>query len=201
MTNDLKNTRNRVTSHVVRFMRDESGTTAVEFAMIALPFFSMVFGIIASGLLFFVVSSVERGVWDGSRDLRTGLLQNGGGQYNGLNPSQLKAKFKEHVCNRMPAMIKADCGSNMRVIVQSYGNASSISAPSCTQTAPDGTTSMPPDTGTQFNAGDQNEVVMVTGCYEWTYAKMLPIFQISNRLSNGSYVVQGSATFVTEPFK
>jgi galactose mutarotase-like enzyme len=42
---------------------------------------------------------------------------------------------------------------------------------------------------------------MVTGCYEWTYAKMLPIFQISNRLSNGSYVVQGSATFVTEPFK
>lgn len=198
----LKTTRTRATQELSRFLRDDSGVTAVEFGIIALPFFTMIFGIISSGLLFFVVSSVERGVWDASRDLRTGMLQMGSGNYGGnLSTSQLKSKFKETVCQKMPSMIQADCGANMRVIVQSYGANSSISAPACTQQNADGSTSTLPDNGTAFNTGDQNEVVMVTGCYEWSYGRVLPIFQITNRVSNGAFIVQASATFVTEPFR
>lgn len=198
---DLNNAQRQARACFKRFIADENGVTAIEFGIIALPFFALIFGIVSSGLVFFVYSSVERGVWDASRDLRTGLLQNGGGAYNGLNPSQLKQKFKDKLCSRMPSMIQADCQVNMRVIVQAYGANSSISAPSCKQVDGGGTSTIVPDAATAANYGDQNEVVMVTGCYQWTYAKLLPIFTMQNTLSDGSFVMQASATFRNEPFR
>jgi Flp pilus assembly protein TadG len=200
MTRSLSTLRARARSEFKRFLTDEEGVTAIEFGILLLPFLILIFGIISAGLLYFVVSSVERGVWDASRDLRTGMLQNGSGDYNGLNITQAQAKFKERLCARMPAMIRADCASNMRVNVQSWSGSSSISAPACTQTS-GGSVAPIPQGSMAFSTGDQNEVVMVTGCYEWTYGRVLPIFKLSNRVQNGAYVVQASATFVAEPFR
>lgn len=201
MIADTATAKRWIRARAARFAKNNDGVTSIEFAIIALPFFSLIFGIMSMCLFFFVYTSVERGVWDASRDLRTGLLQNGGGAYNGLNESQLKQAFKDKVCSRMPTMIQFDCSSNMRVIVQSYGsNNAGISAPTCTATS-GGTTTMITDANSSASYGDQNEVVMVTACYSWTYAKNLPIFSLPQTVSDGSYVMQASATFRNEPFR
>jgi Flp pilus assembly protein TadG len=197
---DVSKARAKLGTKIVRFAADERGTTAIEFAMIALPFFTIIFAIISNGLVFFIYSSIERGVWEASRDLRTGLLQLQLQGYAG-NPADLKDKFKQKLCSRMPEMIKNDCDANMRVIVQSYGtNYGSITTPSCTATSGN-TTTLTPQATTAFDAGSDNDIVMVTGCYKWDFAKNLPIVKMNSGLSDGSFVFMSSATFRNEPFR
>jgi Flp pilus assembly protein TadG len=43
-------------------VKDEQGTSAVEFAIVALPFFLFVLGLIGVGLYFFTMSSLSSGV-------------------------------------------------------------------------------------------------------------------------------------------
>jgi Flp pilus assembly protein TadG len=42
-----------------RFLRDENGVTAVEFSLVAVPFFLIVFGIIEFGRAFFMQAALE----------------------------------------------------------------------------------------------------------------------------------------------
>ena len=42
--------------------KDQSGATAIEFAMVATPFLMLVFGIIQIGLLFFTTFTIEAGM-------------------------------------------------------------------------------------------------------------------------------------------
>ena len=44
-----------------------------------------------------------------------------------------------------------------------------------------------------------DQPVLVTGCYQWKFGGSLPFFKIGN-MADGSYLIQASATFRTEPF-
>ena len=57
------------------FWRDERGFTAVEFAMVAMPFLMLLFGTIGIGLFFFTTFSLENAVEQASRQIRTGQAQ------------------------------------------------------------------------------------------------------------------------------
>ena len=59
---------------VRRFNKDREGTTAVEFAILAFPFFLLLFGIIECSLLFFAGQMLESAVDDVGRKIRTGQL-------------------------------------------------------------------------------------------------------------------------------
>src|SRR5262245_5508652 len=72
-----------------RWARDERGTSAVEFAFLAMPFFIFVLGIIGMGLYFFTMSSLEYGAESAARMIRTGQAQK-----TALTVSQ----FKNLVC-------------------------------------------------------------------------------------------------------
>jgi hypothetical protein len=58
-----------------RWRRDESGVAAVEFGLIAVPFFALVLGIIALGFRFFVAQGLEAGLAEGARRVMTGQVQ------------------------------------------------------------------------------------------------------------------------------
>ncbi len=75
------------------FGKNDSGATAVEFALIALPFFTVVFGIIEVGLSHFVNRMVDNAVINASREIRTGQAHDGG--YDA-------ATFETRICGNLP---------------------------------------------------------------------------------------------------
>ena len=52
--------------------RNEDGATMVEFALLALPFFIMLLGIIELAIIFFLNSSLQHATQEASRQIRTG---------------------------------------------------------------------------------------------------------------------------------
>jgi Flp pilus assembly protein TadG len=175
--------------------RNEDGATAVEFAIISVPFITLLLGIISVCVYFFQVLEVENAVWQGSRDLRVGNYQQGLGRYASKTGDTLKNEFRNAICEKMRD--NADCLSNMRVLVQSYAGFGSVTQPSCVDAGGNLVTSAAANAG--FSAGGASSVVLVTGCYRWQFGGKLPFFNVGN-MPDGSRLVQSSYTFRTEPY-
>ncbi len=165
--------------------RNTDGMAAVEFAMVSLPFFMMVFGLIVVGLYYFTTFTLENAVEQAARLIRTGQVQQ-----QGMSADD----FKLEVCKRTPQYV--DCNGKMRVNVQSYAGFGDIVTPSCT----DSGGNLIPPAETLFQTGASSEVVLVTVCYEWELAGKMPFLQIGN-MANGSALIQASTTFRTEPYE
>lgn len=83
-----------------RWRRDENGATAIEFALLAVPFMLMVVGIIEMSLMFLAGSLLEGAVSDASRLVRTGQLQTMGG-----GEESQKEAFLDAVCDHAGMML------------------------------------------------------------------------------------------------
>jgi Flp pilus assembly protein TadG len=60
-----------------RFRKDRDGATAVEFAMVSVPFFGLLFAIFETAFVFFATEGLEAAVADASRQILTGQAQIG----------------------------------------------------------------------------------------------------------------------------
>jgi Flp pilus assembly protein TadG len=177
-----------------RLQSDESGFSAVEFAIVALPFLLLLVGLISISLFFFTNFTMESAVLNAARAIRTGQLQEGKGAYSGLSTNEDKrAAFKAIMCSKAPTFL--DCANRSVVLVQSSTTFGGIVEPQC---ANDGT--MVSQSSGNFEPGGASSVVLVTVCYAWKFGGQLPFFKISN-LSDGSMLMQASAAFRTEPIK
>jgi Flp pilus assembly pilin Flp len=58
--------------HGAAFARQERGAVAVEFGLLALPFFTIIFAIIETSMVFFAGQVLDSAVQDASRKVRTG---------------------------------------------------------------------------------------------------------------------------------
>src|SRR3990172_811713 len=86
---------------------DERGTTAIEFGMVAAPFFLFAFAIMGIGLQFFTINALEHGVESASRKIRTGQVQ-AGQTIDGANVPYTNQDFKEMVCDEAGSYISCD---------------------------------------------------------------------------------------------
>jgi Flp pilus assembly protein TadG len=176
-----------------RWRREESGTTAIEFAIIAAPFVLLLFGLVSVCLYYFADFSMENATWQAARAVRTGQLQQSQGAYAGITTDADRQKaLKKAFCDK--AFLFTDCNSKAVVIVQSNTGFGSISQPSCTS---DGTVIN--ESAAAFNAGATSSVVLVTVCYPWDFGGKLPLFKLGN-LTGGALLMQASAAFRTEPY-
>jgi Flp pilus assembly protein TadG len=101
-----------------RWRREESGATAIEFAIIGLPFVLLLFGLVSVCLYYFADFSMENATWQATRAVRTGQLQQSTGAYSSAvtNADRQKA-LKKAFCDR--AFLFTDCNTKAVVIVQS----------------------------------------------------------------------------------
>lgn len=90
-----------------RFIRQPSGTTAVEFGLLALPFFALKFAIIETALVFWAGQMFESGVSDASRQIRTGQVQ---------SQDMDEAGFRELLCREIGVMF--DCTTRLEIDVE-----------------------------------------------------------------------------------
>jgi Flp pilus assembly protein TadG len=88
-----------------RFGRDDSGSAAVDFSLVAVPFFALFFAIVESALVFFAGQVLETAVQDSARPIFTHQLQD-----SGLNAAQQEQQFKTDLCNRVAVLMSCSSG-------------------------------------------------------------------------------------------
>jgi Flp pilus assembly protein TadG len=99
--------------------RHQRGAAAVEFALVAAPFFALLFGLFEIMLIFFVQTALESAVNEESRKIKTGQANVGAGID--------AATFKANVCGRMAGII--DCNKRLFVTVQNQPAGGSLTSP------------------------------------------------------------------------
>jgi Flp pilus assembly protein TadG len=168
---------------------------AVEFAMLALPFFLFILGVIGMGLYFFTNSSLDYAVETASRKIRTGEVNTGGS--NGGNMTV--GEFRDLVCTTAKPML--DC-SKLAVLVQHASDWSGIAPTSCV----DGNGNITNSTGSKDEfvakySGDASDVVLITLCYQWDLANQFSFLKLgSGGNKGGPAIMQSASAFKSEPY-
>ncbi|MGX6646948.1 TadE/TadG family type IV pilus assembly protein [Maricaulaceae bacterium MS644] len=165
-----------------RFARDRNGSAATEFALVATPFFFLLFGILEIALIFFATAIIEDSVSEAARDIRTGALQADGGT---------EADFRATICQRITTI--ADCG-RLRVDVRPFDSFSSaeMGAPMTGGGELD-------DQNFTFDPGQAGEVVVVRVFYDWQLLGPGFINGLSN-MSGNRRLISAATAFRNEPF-
>lgn len=166
-----------------RFRNDEKGATAVEFSIVALPFFALIFAVIETSLVFFASQTLETAVGDASRLVLTGQAQ---------KQSLDKEQFKSAVCSRISALF--DCQGGVLVDVQCHSSfaGADVSRP----VDADGNLK----TEFSFCPGEPGEIVVVRGIYLWPVWVKLLGFNLAD-MPNGKRLLVATSVFRNEPYK
>jgi Flp pilus assembly protein TadG len=107
-----------------RFATDKTGSTIVEFAMIALPLFFMIIGIIEIGYGNFTQYRLDAAVQSTARLIMTGVVQNTQSNGQPLTAQQ----FRDQVlCPKLPASVSCN---DVYVNIQVFSAPTTLTAPS-----------------------------------------------------------------------
>jgi pilus assembly protein Flp/PilA len=190
-----------------RFRRDERGATAVEFGLVAMPFFALLFAIMEIALVLWTTQVVETAVADASRQLYTGQFNQtvaaerlaAATAVGGPQPQPTEADvFKALVCEKIKAL--TDC-SKLRIDVKDVtatGFPASVTGP--VNVKPDGTREYHADFG-QYGTPAANRIVLVRAFVEFPiFTSFLDASKTSLSPDGRSRVIMASAAFKTEPF-
>lgn len=174
--------RTRLARLLRRFRQDRDGVAAIEFGIVAAPFFALLMGIFQVTVIYFAQSMMETGVAEAARMVRTGQVQGSG---------MTETDIRTLICSNVYAFI--DCDNGLVVDVRNFPSFQDINVPDPLQ--PDGEL----NESTTFSPGAGSEVVV----FRAFYAFDLPIPEGITGLSNmpgGRRLLAASASFRNEPF-
>lgn len=177
-----------------RFRADARGATAVEFGIVAVPFFALVLGIITVGAQFMTSHFLEHGVEAASRKIRTG---------EALKDGMTLGDFRQLLCSEAGSLIS--CDEHLVIHIKSSDTFAGLSPlTSCVTdgqlTPPEGEDSAALGTRT----GGASQRVVVSACYQWDMG--LALWQTIWNLISPMPVVQGRpvlsavTAFRSEPY-
>lgn len=160
------------------------GSAAVEFAMVATPFFLMIFAVLELGLLFIVDSVLENAVVQASRVVRTG-------QADVQNLSA--AQFKSAMCAEM-SVFEGDCASRAEVDVRVLPEFSDGPPPSPINNGVLDTDDM------EYDPGRPGDLMLVRVFY--SQPLITPFMQEAvSRLDSGAAIISVATAFRNEPYR
>lgn len=164
------------------FGRKTEGTVAVEFALVAVPFFAILFATLELALLAFTQQSMDFAVSEGSRQVMTGQAKT-----NGLDAG----KFKTEICSRFGGMV--DCAGKLKVDIKTY--ASMNMKP--TAVIKDGKIDT---SGFGFDIGNASDIVVVRAIIPYPVFNTLLGGSLPKQLEDGSTVLMSTFSFRNEPY-
>jgi Flp pilus assembly protein TadG len=168
---------------VLRLLRSQQrGAIMVEFALVMIPFFILLFGILEVGLVFWGGFELENATDDAARMVRTGQAQSGNFD---------ETRLKQEICNRVSLLV--NCTSKLRLDVQSFNDFSQMTPPSPL----DGEGNLKQSFA--YSLGAPQQVVLFTAFYEWPLLNFMSTMSLSN-MASGNRLLQSSAAFRNEPF-
>lgn len=135
-----------------RFLKCRSGSSAVEFALVAPLFLALTFSILEAGYFFFVESAVDAANAKAARLIRTGQAQS-----NAIS----RDAFFDEICDVVKLF--GDCNERLTVDVAQFSTfaelAADVAAPVCRDAEPDAVDAIP------YEAGGARDIVRVRVCY------------------------------------
>lgn len=169
----------------LRFARAERGAAAVEFALVSLPFFTLLFGIFELALILLVCTSLEQATESAGRLIRTGEFQQGS--------QTTKGDFKNLVCARM-SWLASSCSASLWVDVQTFSSFAGLAAN--TRQPP---TSFDPN-ATCFTPGAPTDIVLVRTYYQWKLFTPLLDSVMANMGAGDMRQISTATAFRNEPY-
>ncbi len=166
------------------FAKNKEGIVAVEFALIAAPFFLLVFGLLEIALIFFMTTTLDYGVTQASRQIRTGELQ---------SKAAVKSDFATLVCGNLFDLL--DCSNRLHIDVQRYEDFVASNAGDPLPLNEDGTL----QDNFNYNPGGPSEIVLVQVYYEWSLITPIMSSALKN-MNDGKRLLHSTAVFRNEPF-
>lgn len=168
-----------------RFVRATRGAVGVEFALICVPFVTMMFALVELGMALLAYTSMEAATHVAARQIRTGEFQESG--------SNTKVDFKNLVCANMSWL--GSCATDLYVDVRTFGNFAALASSS-------------PMSGTSFNnastcftAGAPTDIVLVRAYFKWRLFTPLLDGALENMGSGSGIRLMSTATaFRNEPY-
>lgn len=165
-----------------RFSKAREGAAAVEFALVAGPFFFLLFAIIEVALVFLASQVLEMATSKAARLVLTG-------QAKAQNFDQ--TAFRNAICQN--AVILLSC-NGIAVDVKTYN-----SFASATSTRPTNAAGQVTYGQMGYTQGSGGDIVVIRVVYEWPV--MMPTFGLTiGDLSNGNRLLMATTTFRNEPF-
>lgn len=174
-----------------RFRRDQRGVTAIEFGLVGIPFFMLMFAILETALMFWTSQVLEEALSQTSRRLLTGEALT---RYATGSAADKTAAFKTDLCANAPGLVDCD---KLTVDVRSYSSFAN---------ARTGTDASNPVTGGNLNvsgfgytAPQPSQIVVVRAVLE--YPVLLSGWNSALvNIGSDKRALIATTTFRTEPF-
>ncbi len=167
------------------FVRDEQGVTAIEFGLLALPFFTIIFAILQTAILFLGMQVLDSAVEDASRMIRTGRAQAANYQMTNFRTLLCASTFNLFDCSQIKLKV---------AVITSFSNTSTTptvqtcNVTTCTWSFTE-----------EYTPGVGRSVVQVTAYYRWPLLVVLPYFNLKNQPDNYR-LISAVRVFRNEPF-
>ncbi len=174
----------RLAELALRFWRRREGATAVEFGLIAVPFFLIIMATVQTAIVYMAQQELETVTEQASRYILTDQEGNA-----------TQTQFAKTVCNQVSALFSC---SGLMINVVNYGTGTSFSSANTTAPTltynPNGTVS----NTWSFSPGTNGSIVVVQVMYQWPIYLKPFNFNLSN-LPNGNRLLMATAVFRNEP--
>jgi len=174
--------RRAISSLLFQLLGDRQGVAAVEFALVAVPLFVLIFGILEVGAIFFIDSALDAAVHKAARLIRTGQATKGNMGLSG---------FKAEICGNLAYVLH--CEKNLLVAVNKVTSATSSGAMNAIGGS--GTVAITES----FDIGRGSDYVLVQAFLPWS--PIVSLYSLSSHtLADGSYLLGASVLQRNEPF-
>lgn len=166
------------------FFRCRKAATAVEFAVIATPFFALLIALTQTALVFFASRVLDEVAEEASRQILTGQAQKAG---------MTQAQFATYVCQQTSALFNCN---NFMINVQNYSSfgAANTLTPSLTFDAQGAVTNQ-----WAWSPGSPGDIVILQVMYQWPVMLGPLGFNLAN-LKNGNRLLVATVAFKNEPY-
>ena len=169
-----------------RFDKNETGSAAIEFGIVAIPFFACFFAIIEIGLVFFAGQTLETAVADASRMILTGQAQSQNFQ---------AADFKNQICTTAVQTLFTCANIAIDVETASSFGTANLAMPL------NASTHMLDTSNFSYNTTQPCDIVVVRVIYEWpTFVRGLGLDMASAASASHKHILMSTAAFRNEPY-
>lgn len=191
----------RLAHRLRRFSAASDGATAVEFAMVAFPFFLLIFAILEIAMVFMISTTLDASMTTAARTIRTGELQTGNAALaTPKTPAQLAGDFKTQICANL-GWLQGSCSTNLDVDVRTFTQFNNVDNSDPIQVTGSGASQTRTfnAAATTFTPGGPQDIVLVRAYYH--YQVLTPLLNPGLvELSNGQSLITTATVFRNEPY-
>lgn len=183
-----------------RFRRSRDGSAAIEFAILAIPYFLIIFAILETFIAFIAEQVVTSAVDTLGRQLRTGNITHS----QGKSTEKTETQFRQLFCNEISFMMRCDAAevatpNRLYLDVRSFASFAAIPKTVTTASGSLDTTSF------AFAPGGANTINMLRAYYYWPVTADLVRSYLGNihrpgETSNSDFLIVETTAFQSENY-